>query len=83
MKMIWDQRNSTPVIQHFSPKLLGLSYQLGRDALWPRASERAEWPRHRIRRFPREIGAPLPVLFTPVQEGNMFENKVPRLCRET
>jgi len=27
MKMIWDQRNSTPVIQHFSPKLLGLSYQ--------------------------------------------------------
>lgn len=28
MKMIWDQRNSTPVIQHFSPKLLGLSYQL-------------------------------------------------------
>jgi len=32
MKMIWDQRNSTPVIQHFSPKLLGLSYQ--RQRAW-------------------------------------------------
>lgn len=86
MKMIWDQRNSTPVIQHFSPKLLGLSY----PARAMRSGGAREWAlRARARAnvrpigsnggggagFPREIGAP--VLFTLVQERNMFENKVP------
>lgn len=54
--MIWDQRNSTPVIQHFSPKLLGLSYQRQRAmraaflAVFVRAREQpsAPAPRRRI-----------------------------------